>query len=114
FGILGKLCAEVIENMDERPVRNLASSGASKSQMLLYGVLPSAMPQFLTYILYRWEVIMRTTIVVGFVGAGGLGLQFKMSLSFFHYTDITLLLICYCLLVFIADFISEVARKTAK
>jgi phosphonate transport system permease protein len=114
FGILGKLCAEVIENMDERPVRNLASSGASKSQMLLYGVLPSAMPQFLTYILYRWEVIMRTTIVVGFVGAGGLGLQFKMSLSFFHYTDITLLLICYCILVFIADFISEAARKTVK
>lgn len=114
FGILGKLCAEVIENADERPVRNLASSGASQSQMLLYGVLPSVMPQFLTYILYRWEVIMRTTIVVGFVGAGGLGLQFKMSLSFFHYTDITLLLICYCFLVVIADFISEAARKTAR
>lgn len=114
FGILGKLCAEVIENTDERPVRNLASSGASQSQMLLYGVLPSVMPQFLTYILYRWEVIMRTTIVVGFVGAGGLGLQFKMSLSFFHYTDITLLLICYCFLVVIADFISEAARKTVR
>ena len=42
FGILGKLCAEVIENMDERPVRNLASSGASKTQMLLYGVLPTS------------------------------------------------------------------------
>jgi phosphonate transport system permease protein len=114
FGILGKLCAEVIENLDERPVRNLASSGASKSQMLLYGVLPSALPQFLTYILYRWEVIMRTTIVVGFVGAGGLGLQFKLNLSFFHYTDITLLLICYYFLVVIADFISEAARKTAR
>ena len=72
------------------------------------------MPRFLTYILYRWEVIMRTTIVVGFVGAGGLGHQFKMSLSFFHYTDITLLLFCYCVLVFIADFISEAASKTAK
>ncbi|WP_071395155.1 PhnE/PtxC family ABC transporter permease [Bacillus tuaregi] len=114
FGILGKLCAEVIEDLDERPVRNLASSGASKGQMLLYGVLPAVMPQFLMYILYRWEVIMRTTIVVGFVGAGGLGQQFKMSLSFFHYTDVTLLLLCYCILVMIADFISEAARKTAK
>ena len=46
FGILGKLCAEVIENLDERPVRNLASSGASKSQMLLYGVLPSSCRSF--------------------------------------------------------------------
>ena len=114
FGILGKLCAEVIEDLDERPVRNLALNGASKLQMLMYGVLPTVMPQFLTYILYRWEVIMRTTIVVGFVGAGGLGQQFKMSLSFFHYTDVTLLLFCYCVLVFIADFISEAARKTAK
>ena len=114
FGILGKLCAEVIEDLDERPVRNLASSGASKSQILLYAVLPAVMPQFLMYILYRWEVIMRTTIVVGFVGAGGLGQQFKMSLSFFHYTDVTLLLLCYCILVFIADFISEAARKAAK
>ena len=114
FGILGKLCAEVIEDLDGRPIRNLALNGASKGQMLMYGVLPLAMPRFITYILYRWEVIMRTTIVVGFVGAGGLGQQFKMSLSFFHYTDITLLLFCYCVLVFISDFVSEAARKTSK
>jgi phosphonate transport system permease protein len=114
FGILGKLCAEVMEDLDERPVRHLALSGASPIQMLLYGVLPAVLPKFLTYILYRWEVIMRTTIVVGMVGAGGLGQQFKMSLSFFHYSDVTLILLCYCILVFIADFISETARKTAK
>ncbi|WNF20981.1 ABC transporter permease subunit [Mesobacillus jeotgali] len=110
FGILGKLFAEVIEDLDSRPVRNLSSSGAGRLQLLLYGVLPAALPRFLTYILYRWEVIMRTTIVVGFVGAGGLGQQFKLSMSFFHYTDITLLLLFYLLLVFAADFISEKAR----
>lgn len=110
FGILGKLCAEVIEDLDSRPVRNLASSGAGRVQILLYGVLPAALPRFLTYILYRWEVIMRTTIVVGFVGAGGLGQQFKLSMSFFHYTDLTLLLLCYLILVFAADYLSEKAR----
>ncbi|WP_174733385.1 PhnE/PtxC family ABC transporter permease [Mesobacillus harenae] len=114
FGILGKLCAEVIEDLDKRPARNLASSGASKWQILMYAVLPAVMPQYLTYILYRWEVIMRTTIVVGFVGAGGLGQQFKMSMSFFHYTDITLLLICYIVLVFIADYVSEKSRNFVK
>lgn len=114
FGILGKLCAEVIEDLDERPIRHLSSSGASKAQILLYGVIPSVLPQFLTYILYRWEVIMRTTIVVGFVGAGGLGQQFKLSMSFFHYTDLTLLLFCYLILVWISDYISEWARKTAR
>lgn len=114
FGILGKLCAEVIEDMDSRPIRNLASVGAGRAQILMYGVLPSVLPQFLTYILYRWEVIMRTTIVVGFVGAGGLGQQFKLSMSFFHYTEITLMLVCYIVLVFFADFLSNKSRFFVK
>jgi len=114
FGILGKLCAEVIEDLDERPIRHLSSSGASHVQILLYGVLPSVFPKFLSFILYRWEVIMRTTIVVGFVGAGGLGQQFKLSMSYFHYSDITLIIFCYLLLVWLADFLSELSRKAAK
>lgn len=114
FGILGKLCAEVIEDLDERPIRHLSSSGASHAQILLYGVLPSVLPKFLSFILYRWEVIMRTTIVVGFVGAGGLGQQFKLSMSYFHYSDITLIILCYLLLVWLADFLSELSRKAAK
>ncbi|WP_096190871.1 PhnE/PtxC family ABC transporter permease [Neobacillus soli] len=114
FGILGKLWAEVIEDMDHRPIRNLASAGASKIQILFYGILPTVLPRFLTYILYRWEVIMRTTIVVGFVGAGGLGMDFKLAMSFFQYTQITLLLLCYMILVIIADFASESTRKAVK
>lgn len=114
FGILGKLCAEVIEEMDDKPVRNLSTAGANKAQMLLYGVLPTVMPKLLSFIFYRWEVIMRTTIVVGFIGAGGLGQEFKLSMSFFHYSEITLLLFCYLILVFIADFFSEWFRKAAK
>lgn len=114
FGILGKLWAEVIEDMDSRPIRNLAASGASKIETLFYGILPIVLPRFLTYILYRWEVIMRTTIVVGFVGAGGLGMEFKLAMSFFNYTQITLLLLCYMILVFIADFASESTRKAVR
>ncbi|MEQ6376915.1 ABC transporter permease subunit [Bacillaceae bacterium S4-13-58] len=114
FGILGKLCAEVLEDTDNRPIRSLASSGASKSQMFLYGVLPNVLPKFITYILYRWEVIIRTTIVVGFVGAGGLGREFKLSMSWFHYSEVTLFLICYVLLVVLADMLSEGFRKAVK
>ncbi len=114
FGILGKLWAEVIEDMDSRPIRNLATAGASKIEIFFYGILPTVLPRFLTYILYRWEVIMRTTIVVGFVGAGGLGMDFKLAMSFFNYTQITLLLLCYMALVIIADFASESTRKAVK
>lgn len=113
FGVLGKLCTEVVEDLDLRPIRNLASCGANPIQILIYGVIPSVMPKFLTYILYRGEVILRTTIVVGFVGAGGLGQEFKLAMSYFRYTEITLLLICYVLLVVLADLMSEGSRKLA-
>jgi len=111
FGILGKLCAEVIEDLDLRPIRNLSSSGASTSQILIYGVIPMVMPKFITFILYRWEVIIRTTIVVGFVGAGGLGQEFKLAMSWFNYTQITLILLCYMILVGLSDLLSEGFRK---
>lgn len=114
FGILGKLCAEVIEDLDLRPVRNLASCGANSYQILFYGVIPTVMPKFITYILYRGEVILRTTIIVGFVGAGGLGQQFKLSMSYFKYTEITLILFCYILLVAFADVFSDWSRKVSE
>lgn len=111
FGILGKLCAEVIDDLDLRPIRNLASSGANSVQILFYGVIPTVLPKFMTYIVYRLEIIMRTTIVVGFVGAGGLGTQFRLSMSFFRYSELTLILICYIVLVLFADLLSELTRR---
>lgn len=114
FGILGKLGAEAVEDLDPRPARSLASSGASRSQVLLYAVLPQALPQFLTYILYRWEIIIRTTIIIGAVSAAGLGREFRLSMSFFHYTDVTLILIWYFLLVLMVDAVCELCRRLAR
>ncbi|MBI4497097.1 MAG: ABC transporter permease subunit [Chloroflexi bacterium] len=114
FGVLGKLCAEVVEDLDLRPARAVRAAGASSAQTLLYAVLPSALPQFLTYILYRWEVIIRTTIVVGFVSAAGLGREFRLRMSFFHYTDVALLLLVYFLLVLSVDLLSTVLRRLAR
>lgn len=114
FGVLGRLCAEVVENLDRRPVRAVRAAGAGRGQTLLYAVLPSALPAFLTFILYRWEVIIRTTIVVGFVSAAGLGREFRLALSFFHYSDLTLLLLVYILLVFAVDATSAGLRHLAR
>lgn len=111
FGILGKLCAEIIEDLKLKPLKNLSTTGANSIEQLFYGIIPSVTKKFMTYIIYRWEVILRTTIVVGFVGAGGLGQEFKLNMSFFHYTEITLLLICYICLVWFADIVSDRIRK---
>ena len=113
-GILGKLASEVVEGMDARPIRSLRSAGASRMQVLAYGVLPHALPSFITYLFYRWEVIIRTTIVVGFVAAGGLGTEFRLSMSHFHYTNITLLLLWYVLLVIAVDLAAAAMRKLAR
>jgi len=114
FGILGKLCTEVVENLDRKPLRALQSTGAGRAQVLLYGVLPLALPSLLTFILYRREVIIRTTIVVGFVGAAGLGREFRLSMSFFHCSDIILILIAYVALVYVVDLVSVGLRRLAR
>ena len=114
YGIVGKLTAEVVENLDPAPARALRASGAGNMQVLLYAILPQAIPQFITYLLYRWEVIIRTTVVVGFVSAGGLGREFTLRLSWFHYTDVTLLITWYLLLVAGVDLLSAFMRRAAR
>ena len=114
YGILSKLSAEVVEDLDPRPARALRSAGASNFQMLMYGVMPQVLPQFLTYLLYRWEVVIRTTIVVGFVAAGGLGREFRLAMSWFHYDKVTLLLACYLGLVVMVDLAAAGLRRLAR
>ena len=114
LGIVGRLAAEVVEDMDPAPARALRSSGAGMFQVFLYAVLPQTLPHFITYLLYRWEVVIRTTVVVGFVSAGGLGLEFRLNLSFFHYDQVALIIMWYLLLVIGVDTLSAWLRRLAR
>ena len=114
YGVLGRLSAEVVENLDPAPARALRGAGASNMQMLLYGIIPQALPHFLTYLLYRWEVVIRTTVVVGFVSAGGLGRELRLALSYFHYTDVAQIILWYLVLVLGVDLISARLRSLAR
>ena len=114
YGIVGRLTAEVVENLDPAPARALRAAGASNIQMFLYGILPRALPQFTTYLLYRWEVVIRTTVVVGFVSAGGLGREFRLSLSFFHFSDVFLIILWYLILVIGVDLLSAWLRRRVR
>ncbi len=113
-GILGKLSSEIVEGLDQRPIQALRSTGAGRFQVMVYGVLPQALPRFVTYLFYRWEVIIRTAIVVGFVSAGGLGTEFRLSMSFFHFTTVALLLIWYLILVLGVDMTASYLRRLAR
>ncbi len=114
LGILGRLMAEQIENLDERPLRSLKALGASADSALLYGVLPRTLPRFLAYILYRWEVCIRATVIVGLVGAGGLGRLLSEQLSSFDYRGVVTTLICFICLTFIVDLISANVRRALR
>lgn len=114
LGILGKLAADVVEDVDARPLRALQRAGAGPVQIMAYGLLPAVLPRFVTYLLYRWEVIIRTTIVVGFVGAGGLGREFRLSMSWFQYPEVTLILLVYFCLVIGVDLASAGLRRLAR
>lgn len=111
LGILGRLMAEVTENLDQRPLRSLQSLGASTPQIFIYGVLPATMPRFLAYILYRWEVCIRATVIVGIVGAGGLGRLLTEQLSSFDYSGVLTTLFVFIGLTFVVDLISATIRR---
>lgn len=82
--------------------------------LVAYGVLPQALPQLVTYLLYRWEVIVRASVVVGFITAGGLGDQLRLDLSFRRWTDVALVLLAYVLLVRTVDAVSSALRRLAR
>ena len=111
LGILGRLMAEVTENLDERLLKSLKALGASGPQVFLYGVLPQTMPKFIAYILYRWEVCIRATVIVGLVGAGGLGRLLTEQLSSFDYPGVVATLVCFIGLTFLVDIISATIRR---
>ncbi|GAB1537989.1 phosphonate ABC transporter, permease protein PhnE [Scytonema sp. NUACC21] len=111
FGILGRLMAEVIENLDDRPLGSLQALGATSPQVFLYGVIPLTFPHFLAYILYRWEVCVRATAIVGFVGAGGLGRLLTEQLSSFDYKGVLATLIVLIILTFLVDITSTMMRR---
>ncbi|MBI3988267.1 MAG: phosphonate ABC transporter, permease protein PhnE [candidate division NC10 bacterium] len=112
-GVLGKLFGEVFENVERRPLEALQGTGASRLQILLYGILPQALPQLISYTLYRWEVNIRAAAILGFVGAGGLGQRIHIAINLFlDHQLLTLLLILY-LLVVLVDALSAYLRRKA-
>ena len=110
-GVLGKLFAEALEDVDLQPVESLQSTGAGKLQILFYGILPQALPQFISYTLYRWEVNIRVAAVLGFVGAGGLGQRIHIAISLFLEQQLLTLLMVLYVLVTGVDYLSAYLRR---
>ncbi len=110
-GVLGKLFGEVLENVDRHPVEALQATGASRLQVLMYGIMPQALPQFLSYSLYRWEVNIRAAAILGLVGAGGLGQRIHIAVSLFLENQLLTLLGAIYVVVLLVDYVSASLRS---
>jgi phosphonate transport system permease protein len=110
-GVLGKLFGEVLEEVDLQPIESLQSTGAGRLQILFYGIVPQILPQFVSYILYRWEVNIRVAAVLGFVGAGGLGQRIHIAISLFLENQLLTLLIVLYIMVTAVDYLSAYLRR---
>ena len=113
-GVLGKLFAETLEEVDGRALVALRAAGAGPLQVLLWGMLPQARGTLATYALLRWENNLRVSTVVGLVGGGGLGLAMYNSVQLAFYPRVATLVLLVYLLVVCTDFISDRVRARGR
>jgi len=111
-GMLAKVYAEILESVDAAPARALRLNGASRPLAILYGVIPQVSKELASYTVYRWECAVRASVVMGFVGAGGLGQLMDQAMKMFNGGEAASILITFLLLVFVADLISSGLRRS--
>ena len=109
-GSLGKLFAEVNENIDPRPVEGVRAAGGTWAMIMRLGVMPQALPNYASYVLLRFEINVRSAAVLGVVGAGGIGEDLYVAIRQFEYTDISAILLLLIALVSIIDLACEAIR----
>ena len=110
-GMLGKVYAEILESSDTRPARALLEAGSGRIAALCYGLVPGAAQELASYTVYRWECAVRASVVMGFVGAGGLGQLMDQSMKMLDGGEASTILIVFLGLVLLADLLSAGLRR---
>jgi phosphonate transport system permease protein len=109
-GALGKLFAEVVENIDMKPVEGIIAGGSSWPVAMRFGALPQTLSNFVSYALLRFEINVRSTAVMGFVGAGGIGQDLIEAIRKFYYSDVSAILVLIIITVSVIDTVTSHVR----
>jgi phosphonate transport system permease protein len=109
-GMLGKFFSEAVEEIDAGPVEALRATGASGIQTVVFAVLPQVLPSWIAATLYRFEVNLRASTILGMVGAGGIGFELYSSMRLFQYQDTATCIVVILALVMSADYLSSRLR----
>ncbi|MFO1251922.1 MAG: ABC transporter permease subunit [Inhella sp.] len=110
-GMLGKVYADILESGDAAPAQALLRNGAGRLQAFFYALLPAQAAELASYTVYRWECAIRSSVVLGFVGAGGLGQAMDGSMKMFNGGEVASMLLVFMLLVALADRLSRWLRE---
>ena len=110
IGFCAKLLYEAIEEIDPNQVEAINATGASRLQVMVYGIVPQILPAFAGIAVFRWDINIRESTVLGLVGAGGLGLQLSASLNVLAWPQVSLILIVILVAVVISEWISAKVR----
>ena len=110
-GMLGKVYGEILESGESHDTVSLLRNGSGRLQAFFYGLLPQNAAELTSYSVYRWECAIRSSAVLGFVGAGGLGQQMDASMKMFNGAEVSTMLLVFMALVWLADQASAWLRK---
>lgn len=110
IGFCAKLLYEAIEEIDHKQVEAVIATGASRSQQLSFGIVPQIMPAFAGISVFRWDINIRESTVLGLVGAGGIGLQLDSSISTLAWTQVSLILLVILSTVIVSEWVSAKIR----
>ena len=110
-GSLGKLFSEVHENSNDKPIEALKASGGNWLSEMKFGLLPQVLPNLISYALLRFEINIRASTILGFVGAGGIGQELYLVINFNYYEEVSAIILLIILTVISIDLLSGYLRK---
>lgn len=108
---LGKLYSEQVENIDEGPVEAIQSTGATWLQTVRYAVIPQIVPPYIAFTMYRWDINVRMSTIIGFVGGGGIGLLLQQQINLLRYRDAGVAVLAIAIVVSLLDYASAYIRE---
>lgn len=111
IGFIGKLLYEAIEEIDPRQVEAIRATGATEAQVIVYGIVPQILPAFATISVFRWDINIRESTVLGLVGAGGLGLALEASLNTLAWPQVSVILLIILATVVVSEWVTARVRK---
>ena len=107
---LGKLFSEQIEGISEGPIEAITATGANRLQMIVFAVIPQIIPPYIAYTLYRWDINVRMSTIIGFVGGGGIGFLLSQSIRLLRYRDASVMMLAIAIVVSALDYVSARVR----